>query len=318
MNIDQAFSFIKTSADAERLAQAYIVVAPPRGTGDELARRVLELLYCAEDAKPCGSCRGCVSVRDKTHPDVHWIEPQKKSRIIAIDQVRAIQKRIYETSFSGGWKACIIVGADCLNGPAANAFLKTLEEPPERTLFLLLTDSPQRLLPTILSRCQRLAVTGADGDGLDDDVRASVAAILADSTGDLGVQRLAKADRMVALLKEVKGAIDSEERDAVDDEQTDVADETLDARISSRYREQRTAIMRSILLWYRDILLLSCGTDRAVVHHDASFDLLQAMAAQTSYGNALAHVRAVEKMNRQLSMNMPEGLVFTGGFSVLG
>ena len=317
MNVDQAFSYIQRSAKAERLAQAYIVVAPPRGVGDVLAQRVLELLYCTGDSIPCGTCRGCLSVAAKTHPDVHWIEPQKKSRIIAISQIREIQKQIYSTSFSGGWKVCIIVGADCLNGPAANAFLKTLEEPPEKTLYLLLTDSPQRLLPTILSRCQRLSVTGGDGDGLDDELRASVLAVLADAEGSLGVQRLAKADRMVSLLKEMKSAIDHEERDALEGEQTDVEDATLDARISSRYRERRQAIMRSILLWYRDILLLSCGADRAVVHHDASFDLLQSVAAQIPYGDAMAQVRAVEEMNRQLSMNMPEGLVFTGGFSVL-
>ncbi len=318
MNVDQAFSYIQRSAEAERLSQAYIVVAPPRGVGDALALRVLGLLYCSDESVPCGACRGCRSVESKTHPDVHWIEPQKKSRTIAIEQVRAIQKKIYETSFSGGWKACVMVGADCMSNGAANAFLKTLEEPPEKTVFLLLTDSPQRLLPTILSRCQRLSVTGADGDGLDDELRASVATILADTSGHLGIERLAKADRMVALLKAVKGAIDSEEREAVGDEQTDVKDETLDARISSRYREQRQAIMRSVLLWYRDILLLSCGAERAVIHHDASFELLQDAASRVPYREAIAHVRAVEEMNRKLNMNMPEGLVFTGGFSVLG
>ncbi len=318
MNVDQAFSYIQRSAEAERLAQAYIVVAPPRGVGDELAQRVLGLLYCTGDTVPCGECRGCLSVSGKTHPDVHWIEPQKKSRVISIAQVRAIQKQIYETSFSGGWKVCIIVGADCLNGPAANAFLKTLEEPPEKTLYLLLTDSPQRLLPTILSRCQRLSVTGGDGDGLDVELREAVVAILADSEGGLDVQFFAKADRMVALLKEVKAAIDNEEREALEGEQTEVDDDTLNARISSRYREQRQAIMRSILLWYRDILLISCGADCDVVHHDTSLELLQAAAAQIPYRDAMSQVRAVEEMNRQLSMNMPEGLVFTGGFSGLG
>lgn len=318
MNIDQAFSYIQRSAEAERLAQAYIVVAPPRGVGDELAQRVLGLLYCTGDAVPCGVCRGCLSTAGKTHPDVHWIEPQKKSRVISIAQVRAIQKKIYETSFSGGWKVCIVVGADCLNGPAANAFLKTLEEPPAQTLYLLLTDSPQRLLPTILSRCQRLSVAGADGDGLDAELREAVVAILADSQGGFGVRHFANADRMVALLKDVKSAIDREEHDALEGEQTEVEDDTLNARISSRYREQRQAIMRSILLWYRDILLLSCGADQAVVHHGASLELLQTVAAQIPYRDAMAQVRAVEEMNRQLSMNMPEGLVFTGGFSALG
>jgi len=315
MNIDQAYSYIKRSADAKRLAQAYVVVAPPRGVGDTLAQRVLTLLFCTGENVPCGTCYGCVSVSDRTHPDVHWIEPQKKSRIIAIKQIRDIQKEIYSTSFCGGWKACVIVGADCMGNEAANAFLKTLEEPPKQTFYLLLTDSPQRLLPTIISRCQRMTVTGSDGDGLDATLRASVTAILADSSGVFGIGRMAKGDRLVTLLKTVHSAIESEEKEALPDEHTEVDDDTFDGRVSSRYREMRQAIMRSILLWYRDILILSCEADPALVHHRASLDVLQALASRIAYREAVSQVRVVEKMDRQLSMNMPEGLVFSGGFS---
>jgi DNA polymerase-3 subunit delta' len=317
MNVEQAFSYVRHSAEGGRLAQAYVVVAPPRGVGDELSLRVLELLYCADDDVPCGSCRGCQSVHDRTHPDVHWIEPQKKSRTIAIEQVRGIQKKIYETAFAGGWKACVIVGVDCMSTGAANAFLKTLEEPPAETLFLLLTDSPQRLLPTILSRCQRLNVSGMSGDGLDPEIRESVAAILADACADLDVQRLARADRLVALLKGVRKTIETDERDAIDEEHEEINSDTLDARISSRYRELRQTIMRSILFWYRDILLLSCGSDPALVQHGASVDYLQSVAANVSFREAMQQVRAVEEMNRQLAMNMPETLVFTNGFASL-
>ena len=81
------------------------------------------------------------------------IEPEKKSRVIAVDAVRALNHRIQTSSFAGGWKVAVIKYADRLNDQAANAFLKTLEEPPARTLLLLLTDAPQSLLPTVVSRC---------------------------------------------------------------------------------------------------------------------------------------------------------------------
>jgi DNA polymerase III subunit delta' len=317
VNADQAYSYIERSVAAQRLAQAYVVVAPPRGVGDALAIRVLMLLNCTEKDAPCGCCRACLSVQDRTHPDVHWIEPQMKSRVISVKQMRGIQKQIYETSFSGGWKACVIIGADCLNPSAANAFLKTLEEPPEKTLFLLLTDSPQRLLPTIISRCHRMTVTGGDGDGLDDDLRTAVTDILASRTGGGGIQRLAKGDRLATLLKAVKKRISDEENAALDDEEANVDSDTLAARVSSRYLEVREAIMRSILLWYRDILLLCCDADPTWIHHGVSTEQLEASAAGITYRNAAAQVRAVEQMNRQLGMNMPEPLVFTVGFSVL-
>ncbi len=317
MNVDQAFSFIKHSADSGRLAQAYVVVAPPRGSGIELSWRVLELLYCKGDDAPCGLCRQCKSVQERTHPDIHWIEPQKKSRTIAIEQVRAIQKQIYETAFAGGWKACVIVGVDCMSSGAANAFLKTLEEPPAQTLFLLLTDSPQRLLPTIISRCQRISVSGSDGDGLDDELRQAVRDILADSSGNLDAQKLARADRFVSLLKGVRKTIETDEREAVDEEQVDVDDDTFNARVSSRYRELRQAIMRSILFWYRDMLILSCGSDPNLIHHAEAGGQLQEFAEQLSYRDALRQVRTVEDMNRRLAMNMPESLVFIEGFATL-
>lgn len=318
MNVEKAFEYIQYSAAAGRLAQAYVIVAPPRGAGQMLVERVLGLLFCnaAEDI-PCGACRGCVSVREQTTPDVLWIEPEKKSRTIAIEQIRAIQKTIYESAFSGGWKACVIVGADCMSAQAANALLKALEEPPEKTLFLLLTDSPQRLLPTIISRCQRMMVTGSHDDGLDDGLRDAVRSVLSASAGVLGVERLARADRFVALLKDVRATIEAEEREAVKAAQIEIEDKTLDARISSRYREQRQAIIRSILLWYRDILMLQCGADEGLVQHRAALPLLRKRAAEVSYREAMSHVQIIETINQQLGMNMPEGLVFTAGFGAL-
>ncbi len=314
MNIDQAFSYIEHSAESERLAQGYVVVAPPRGSGMDFAKRVLGLLFCgAGDGE---------AIDNGTHPDIHWVEPQKKSRIISVDQVREILKTIYVTSFDGGWKVGVFVGADCMNVSAANAFLKTLEEPPPRTLFLLLTDSPQSLLPTIISRCQRINIMGGSADGLDDGLRASVVDILAGGANvGAGVARMAKADRMVTLLKSVNDEIKDQETEiwqnehvaqGMDEKDIKKSDDALTARISSRYREARRDVMHSILLWYRDVLLLSSGGDQRLVHHGLSLDVL--LASQVSYREAMLQVGRVEEMNRQLGMNMPELLVFTNGF----
>ena len=317
MNVDQAYAYIERSIQSARLAQAYVVVAPPRGVGDLLAIRIMKLLFCSGKHVPCGSCRGCISVQDRVHPDVHWLEPQKKSRIISVEQIRNIQKKIYTTSYSGGWKICVLMGADCLNKSAANAFLKTLEEPPARTLFFLLTDSPQRLLPTIISRCHRITVSGSDAEGIDEELRSSVIDILADTAGSLSVERMSKADRLVTLLKAVKKNIENEEDEACTEEQADVDNDTREARVSSRYREVRQEIMRSIQFWYRDILILSCGSDGALVHHDSEMERLQDAAARVSYRDAVSQVCAVEDMNQQLGRNMPEALVFMSGFCLL-
>jgi len=90
--------------------------------------------------------------------------------------------------------------------------------------------------------------------------------------------------------------------------------DALDARVSSRYRELRQAVMRSVLLWYRDVLLLVCGGDSQLVFHRDAFEALSRTAAGTSYRDALARVKLVEDMDEKLSRNMPEILVFTDGF----
>ncbi len=121
----------------------------------------------------------------------------------------------------------------------------------------------------------------------------------------------------MSLLKGVRKTIETAEREAVDEEQVDVDDDTFNARVSSRYRELRQAIMRSILFWYRDMLILSSGSDPNLIHHAEAGGQLQEFAEQLSYRDALRQVRTVEDMNRRLAMNMPESLVFIEGFATL-
>ena len=143
MKADAAYNFLKVGFEADRLAQGYIVVGAIRGEAGELVQQVLQLLFCESAEKGCGSCRGCSRASDHTHPDLQWVEPQKKSRAISVEQVRNLEQGVYLTSFEGGWKACVMCGADRMSDQAANAFLKTLDEPPEKTVFFLLTDAPQ-------------------------------------------------------------------------------------------------------------------------------------------------------------------------------
>ena len=147
MDVDAAFALISRAIDAGRAAHGYLVVGDVRGNAAELVRRILLKLFPGEAAQ----------VEAGSHPDVATLEPEGKSRIIAVD---AMRERIVEpmsaTAFSGGWKAGVVVGADRMRAEAANAFLKSLEEPTPKTLYLLLTDQPDAILPTIVSRTQRV------------------------------------------------------------------------------------------------------------------------------------------------------------------
>ena len=143
----EAFRLIARAIDSGSAAHGYLVVGDVRGNAAELVRRVLEKLFPDERDQ----------IAAGVHPDVVTLEPEGKKRIITIDSMRErIVVPMSTTSFSGGWKVGIISGADRLNNESANAFLKSLEEPPPKTMYFLLTDQPDAILPTIVSRTQRI------------------------------------------------------------------------------------------------------------------------------------------------------------------
>lgn len=310
MLIETAFELIRRGYRANRMAQAYVVTGNLRGNAMALTQRVFQLLYCtASDEGPCGTCDTCRHIVERVHPDSLWIESQMKSRRIAIADIRTLQHRMLQTSFGGGWKSCAIVGADRLGEEAANAFLKTLEEPPPRTLFMLLTDSPQFLLPTIVSRCQRIDLGGSEAL-LEEPWHSRLGEIMARHVSRRGsIAAMVTANELDALFAELKGdaemAIKGDDEEAVVEESGAV----LNARISARYRELRTGVLRGVLAWYRDILLLTTGDDPSVLHYPGYLDALRGGAARLSLRQALANVEAVQEMNRQLERNMTEQTV---------
>ena len=139
------------------MPHALLIHEAPGTGGDWLASWAAALVLCeGGNATPCGECVACRRVANLQHPDVSWVRPQEESRQIRIEQVRELSAELSLTSHGGGYKVGIIAPADALNRFAANALLKTLEEPPARTLLILVATEPSRLPPTVLSRCQRI------------------------------------------------------------------------------------------------------------------------------------------------------------------
>ena len=319
MNLQEEIKHFCRCLETGRVAHAYIVVGAPRGAGKTFSDAVLCAMFCSQDKRPCGKCRGCRQVSGRTHPDVIWVEPQKKSRIISIEQIRDLQKRIYHTSYEGGWKACVIVGADRLGAAAANAFLKTLEEPPGRSVFLLLTDSPQFLLPTIRSRCQQILLSGGDA-ALPEPWHEQLMGLLSEEHGQAeegAVRAFARADSLVGLLRGIRSEVEAEQKNEAEEGTLEENDETVSARIISRYREVRSGVLRAMLGWYRDILLLVCGSDDTLVGNAEYVDVLRRCASARDREKALRDVEIVRDMNRKLERNVPEETVLGWGFSQL-
>jgi DNA polymerase-3 subunit delta' len=152
---------INAALAAGRLAHGLLIHEDPGAGGLELARWIAQRVNCRTPARaPCGECQECRWIAADQHPDVTRLSPEGDSKQILIQSVRDLSADLALTAHGGGYKVAIVAPAEALNHFAANALLKTLEEPPKRTLVLLVTSQPSRLLPTLRSRCSRLRLAG--------------------------------------------------------------------------------------------------------------------------------------------------------------
>ncbi len=141
----------------DRLGHALLVHGSAGNGASWLARWMAALVLCENRSRtPCTQCRACLQVEQGQHPDFYWLEPIEDSREIRIGQVRDLMDDLSLTSHGQGWKVAVLAPADRLNRNAANALLKTLEEPAARTVLILVAAQPSRLPATIRSRCQRI------------------------------------------------------------------------------------------------------------------------------------------------------------------
>ena len=144
--------------EAEQLAHAYLI-SGPRGTGKNLfANAFAKFVMCLSPNKvvACGECKHCQLGGRSGHPDITKILVEEGSRDIKIEQIRSLSDSIAQTSQGGRAKITLITDAHCMNTAAANALLKTLEEPTPSTYIFLLSHVPGSLPATIRSRCQKL------------------------------------------------------------------------------------------------------------------------------------------------------------------
>lgn len=150
---DRQKDVLRKALANQRLAHAYLFEGPD-GVGKKLMALALARALFCENGEGCGSCAACRKVDHLNHPDLHILAPDGAQ--IKIDQVRKIQQELALRPLEAEVRICLIDGAETLNPAAANALLKTLEEPEPGTILILLSSRPEGLLDTIRSRCQRL------------------------------------------------------------------------------------------------------------------------------------------------------------------
>jgi DNA polymerase-3 subunit delta' len=152
---------LELAARAQRLPHALLISGPVGSGKSEFAQAFANAMLCAERAGDtgfaCGNCRACRLLRAQTHPDLAIVRPEKEGAAIKVDQIRALNDAIGLHSHLGGYKIFVLDPADAMNRNSANSLLKSLEEPPSNTVFVLVASQISVLPATIRSRCQHFA-----------------------------------------------------------------------------------------------------------------------------------------------------------------
>jgi len=158
----RAIEILRTAIETERVHHAYLFTGPPRAGKFTTARAFAAALNCeAKEPLGCGTCGPCTRIDGDIHPDVIELRRKGAAQMIPIDAIRAqVIPALALPPHEASARVFLVEEATSLAGPAANALLKSLEEPPPRTHFVLCTQAPEKLLPTIRSRCQRVAFAG--------------------------------------------------------------------------------------------------------------------------------------------------------------
>ncbi len=321
MNIDDAYQSIANAVTAGRNAHAYLVCGSQQDCSSFAGRLLLFLLCESASERPCGKCKACASVPGRSHPDITWLYPKGKGRVISVDDVRNTIKTLQQTSFGGSWKVCVVTDAESMNQSSANAFLKTLEEPGGKTVILLLSSKPEFLLPTIKSRCQMVSLLSGEqisptewneklyGLLADDAYRTRQSGKGAGSV----LKALAISGSIAAIFADVKEwASDNAEKELKwiqdqmtrDAEESDDFDELLDAAATAKMKGIRSQLVKNLELWHRDILMLVLGAPAEVLYHVEHIEVLKERASLLSAKAALHNVEQIELLNRYFDRNL--------------
>ncbi len=303
---------LQEAARSGRLAHAYLIAGSPRREGLRAAIRMLQLVFCAEPGQACGACRGCRLVERRAHVDVHWLEPESRSRRITIGDPMSPEgdpgvrfgliEPLSRASVEGGWKAAVVLAADRLTLPAANALLKTLEEPPPSTLLLLVSDAPHQIPATVLSRCQRITLPADISP--PEPWRTRFLELLADlAANDSPERRLPAAARMAALWEEAAKHI---EQEASDHDAAPADSAVEEARARAAWLELRAAFLAEWQAWERDALALALGVPAEQLRHREQAEALAAEARRAGVRGIRERLRQLDALERRLNLNLGE------------
>lgn len=254
---DKVINFLKLSRENDKLASSYLFIGP-EGVGKTLvAREFAKLLNCENDKlETCDSCLSCIKIDNNNHPDIHWLEKDNSGNI-KIEDIRKLKEGINFKPYEAKKKVFVIKEAHSMTAEAANALLKTLEEPPKDSIIILTTSSLEKLFSTVISRCQKIFFSSINVDELKSilEKKYSLEKTMSHYLSHFTEGRLGKA----VSLKD-KDIL--EEKNRIIDNFTSTKEFGKDFfDLDSEDKQDIKNNLDILINWFRDILLLKCGME---------------------------------------------------------
>jgi DNA polymerase-3 subunit delta' len=295
---DWAVGFLQRAVISNSVSHAYLFTGPSGVGNTTLARMLAASLLCqSERARPCGVCRACDLLIKNSHPDLHIVASERIGDTLKIEQVRDLQRQLALTPVEARWRVAVLRRFEEATTSAANALLKTLEEPPSYVVLIVTASDADHLLPTIVSRCQQvplrpLLVTVVQHALTQHwDVEPEQAELLAHLSGGRLGWAVRTLDDKAALQRRAQ---------CLDDLHSLLAASTTERfRYAEKLARNPVATQETLDLWiswWRDVMLLTAKSNTSLTNvdrqstlrdHARRFDVKQSAAVLDALRNAV-------------------------------
>jgi DNA polymerase III subunit delta' len=312
---DRPKKTLSKALQSGRVPNAYLFYGQ-KSVGKKLtAIEVCKSLNC-ETLSPidsCGECSPCIKIEKRIHPDFFILEPKKSSpsareAFLKIDDIRELQKKLLYLPYEGNTKVAIINNAECMNSQAANSFLKTLEEPPTKTLIILIASNPHQLLPTVVSRCQGIRFYPLPNDAM----KKIVSSHLKTKTGENQPEEVEFRSRrslgQVAFALEEDLLKVSQDREGLIRLLTIVSFKRIDqvflwTKTEAKKTERIQLILDELTRILRDAALIKITCEPSILINKDLSDQLKVFAQKKSITSLLGMCETVQNTKAAIKLN---------------
>ncbi|HCJ09490.1 MAG: DNA polymerase III subunit [Lachnospiraceae bacterium] len=296
----------KSSIELGKVSHAYILNGE-KGSGKKtLAAVVAKSLQCeAGEPDPCGTCKSCLQAESGNQPDIIWVNHEKPN-VISVDEIRSqILNDISLKPYSSRYKIYIVPDAQLMNQQAQNAILKTLEEPPEYAIIMLLTNNVDKFLPTIISRCIVLNFRPVEPLHMMDYLMTQIGV-------DEEKARFCTDFAQGNLGKAVRLAISPDYNEIKEDslrllrriQDMDMEDIIQAVRNMGKYKLDITDYIDIMTMWFRDILMVKISNSPNKLIFKDEYSIMRKQASHVSYEGLEEILQALEKLKIRLEANV--------------